>query len=185
MPLSLIAATLALPATAARADEVTDTLNAARAAYEAGDIAAATEEVAFASQLLQAMKVEGLAAFLPAAPEGWTREIDTEMNAGLAMMGGGAGAAARYDNGTDSFTITLMADNPMVAAMSGMLGGAMMGAMGKITRIGREKFVQQDGGDLVALVGNRVLVQAEGADLEVMRPVLAAIDFPTLADWGR
>ena len=173
--------TLALPA---HADEVSDTIQSALDAYNAGDLAFAKEELAFAQQLLQEMSAMSLSDCLPEAPEGWTREVNTEMNAGLAMMGGGVGAEAEYSDGTDSFTVSVMADNPMVTAMAGMLGNtALMATMGKMTRVGRQKFVNQDG-EMSAMVNNRVLVQAKGADPEVMIPILELIDFKKLGEFG-
>ncbi|SLN30225.1 hypothetical protein PSA7680_01439 [Pseudoruegeria aquimaris] len=166
----------ALPATA---DDVSDTLKSALEAYEAGDIQYAMEEIAFAQQLLKEMKADSLTAFLPEAPDGWTREIDTEMAATLGMLGGGVGTKASYSDGSDSFTLTLMADNPMVAAMgsAGLMGGKMI-------RVGREKFADQDG-QLIALIGNRVLVQAEGQNKEAMRALLETMDFRALASFGQ
>ncbi|MGC9368111.1 MAG: hypothetical protein ACP5DX_01095 [Paracoccaceae bacterium] len=179
----LAAALTALPLSS-HADEVTDTLQSAIEAYEAGDVQYALEEIAFAQQLLQAMKTEGLVAFLPPAPQGWTREVNTEMGAGMAMFGGGTGAEADYSDGDTSFTITLMADNPMVAAMAGMFANPMlMAASGTITRVGRQKFLDQDG-ELTGLVNGRILVQAKGAPVEVMVPVLEEIDFRGLGSFG-
>ena len=168
----------------AQADEISDAIQSALDAYTAGDTAFAAEELAFAQQLLTEMSAMNLADCLPEAPEGWTREIDTDMNAGLAMMGGGIGAEAEYSKGNESFTVTLMADNPMVTAMAGMMSNtALMAAMGKMTRVGRQKYVDQDG-TMSTLVNNRVLVQAEGADPEAMLPVLEAIDYRKLGDFG-
>ncbi len=173
--------TAALPV---QADEISDTIQSALDAYNEGDVAFAKEELAFAQQLLQQMSAMSLSDCLPEAPEGWTREIDTEMNAGLAMMGGGIGAEAEYSDGTETFSVTLMADNPMVTAMAGMLSNtALMAAMGKMTRVGRQKYVDQDG-TMSTLVNNRVLVQAEGAAPEVMLSVLEAIDYDKLGDFG-
>lgn len=179
-----LSAVLAAIPVMATADDVTDTLQSAITAYEAGDVQYALEEIAFAQQLLQAMKTEGLVAFLPEAPEGWTREVNTEMNAGMAMLGGGAGAEAEYSNGTDSFTVTLMVDNPMVGAMAGMFANPMiMAASGKIIRVGREKFLDQDG-ELTGLVNKRVLVQANGASSEIMLPLLEQMDLQALGNFG-
>ncbi|MEZ5762377.1 MAG: hypothetical protein R3D87_14915 [Paracoccaceae bacterium] len=51
----------------------------------------------------------------------------------------------------------------MVAALAGMIpNAAVMGA--KIERVGREKFMNQNG-ELTALIGNRVLVRASGGEL--------------------
>lgn len=178
------AATFALFTAPATADEVTDTLNSAIAAYEDGDIQYALEEIAFATQLLRAMKTDDLVTFLPEAPEGWTREVNTDMNAGLAAMGGGIGAEAEYSGDGQRFSITIMADNPMVSAMSGMFGNAaVMAAAGKMVRVGREKFIDQNG-DLTGLIDNRVLVQAQGGDIDVMAELLETMDFRNLGRFG-
>ncbi|MBK1634300.1 hypothetical protein [Rhodovulum adriaticum] len=182
----ILSAAFALSAaTPALADDVTDTLQSAIEAYESGDVQYALEELAYAQQLLRAMKAEGLTAYLPPAPEGWSREVNTDMNQGLAMMGGGTGAEAVYSGNGASFTVTLMADNPMVGAMGAMFASPMlMAAGGEIIRVGRQKFVDQDG-ELTALVDSRILVQASGADADTMLPVLEAIDYKALAGFGR
>lgn len=175
-------ATLALPALA---DDITDTLDSARAAYDDGDIQYTIEELTYALQLLNDIKAGSLQAFLPEPLAGWSREFDDEMAAGMGFMGGGIGASAEYTNGGDRFTITLMADNPMVAAMGGMLANsAMLTASGaQIVRVGREKFVDQDG-QLSALIGNRVLVQAEGPDADAIVAHLEAMDLRELGSFG-
>lgn len=185
-PKILAAALVALVALPAGADEVTDAIeNALKAYRDDGDVQYALEELAFAQQLLQEMKTMSLVAFLPEAPKGWTRTVDTDMAAGLAMMGGGTGAEAEYTNGADTFTITILADSPMVAAMAGIMGNAAaMAAMGKMVRVGRQKYLDQDG-ELSTLVNNRVLVQAEGAPVDTMVPVLETIDYRKLGDFGQ
>ncbi|WP_432449089.1 hypothetical protein [Aliiroseovarius marinus] len=179
--LSLVAL-LSLP-TVALADEVSDTLQSALSAYEEGDIKYALEELEYAKQLMQSMKTADLAKFLPEAPDGWTRDVSTEMNSGLAMLGGGAGAEATYTGDGNSFSITIMADNPMVGALSGMMANA--GLMGmKLERVGRMKFLNQDG-ELSGIVDGRILIQASGADPEVMKPLLSEIDHRALENFGR
>ncbi|MCI2400741.1 hypothetical protein [Aliiroseovarius subalbicans] len=175
-------ALVALTAVSAQADDVTDTLNSALTAYEEGDIQYALEELEYAKQLLSEMKTAELTAYLPEAPDGWTREISEDGNAGMSFLGGGIGAEARYSNGDESFDISITADNPMVAAMASMIGNAaLMGA--KIERVGREKFMNQDG-DLTGLVDNRIMIQASGTAVEVMIPVLKTIDYKGLEDFG-
>ncbi|WP_300512666.1 hypothetical protein [Aliiroseovarius sp.] len=182
MKVFLAATALLLSTIAARADEVSDTLESALAAYNEGDIQYALEELEYAKQLIAAMKTDALSAFLPAAPDGWTREVNSEMNAGLAFMGGGIGAEADYSRDGQTFSITIMADNPMIAAFAGMIGNAgMMGA--KLERVGRMKYMNQDG-ELSGLVDNRILIQAKGAPVDVMIPVLKAIDVKALEDFG-
>ncbi len=167
----------------AAADEITDTLQSAIEAYEDGDLQYALDELDHARQQLMQMKTDSLGAYLPDAPAGWTREVNTEMNAGLAIMGGGVGAEATYA-GPDGaqVKITLMADNPMVASMSAMITNAA--AMGmKVDRINRQRFAVQDN-QMMALVGNRVLVQADG-DPAHSRPLLEATDFAGMAQFGQ
>jgi len=167
------------------ADEISATIQSALDAYNAGDIKYATEELAFAQQQLQGLKAEGLQGFLPAAPDGWTRTVNTDMNAGMAMMGGGTGVEATYEGAGQSFTLSLTADSPMVGTFAAMFGNsAMMAAMGTIVRVGREKFVDQDG-SLTGVMDGRILIQASGAPVDVMVPMLETMDFKALASFGK
>ncbi len=177
------ASLLCLAPLSAGADEVLETIDAARAAYEAGDMQDALDELAYAQQLVRERKTAGLTAFLPGPPDGWSREINTDMSAAMAMFGGGVGAEATYASGKDSFSVLLMADNAMVQGFAGMLSGAGL-MLGKRVRIGSEKFMNQDG-ELTGLVDSRILVQASGAPVEVMRPILEQIDFEAMAAFGR
>lgn len=180
----LAAVAVALAASPAMADEFTDTLNSALSAYNDGDIQYALEELTYAQELLNKMKSGAIQAFLPEAPEGWTREIDTSAASGLSMFGGGSGVAATYSNGSDTVTITIMMDNPMVTGLAALFSNpALMATQGKPLRVGREKFIDQDG-TLVSLIGGRILVQAEGAAHEVMVPLLEKIDYRKLAQFG-
>jgi len=164
------------------ADEITEALQSAIEAYEEGDTQYALEELDYAKQLLMAQKTDALVEFLPAAPEGWSREVNTEMNAGLAMMGGGTGAEATYEGEGQRITVTVMADNPMVSGMAGMISNAaLLGA--KIERLGREKFMVQDG-EVNGLIDKRILVKAEGGEVETMLALLETMDFRGLKRFG-
>ncbi|WP_172329982.1 hypothetical protein [Mangrovicoccus sp. HB161399] len=178
MTVLIRAGLVALLPAAAMGDEVTDAIDAARKAYDAGDAGAAMDELTYAMGLLQAMRADGLAAFLPPAPEGWTRETSTEMAGAMAMMGGGTGVEATYASPGATFSISVMADSPMLMAMSPMLANPMMlsSSGGKLHRLGDIKAVEMDG-SLMALVANRFLVQAEGAPVETMLPLFGQVDF--------
>ena len=174
-------AALAFPS-AVLADDVTETLESALKAYQDGDLKYAMEELDFARQLIKAQNTASLTTFLPDGPDGWTREVSTEVTAGMSMMGGGAGAEATYTMGEESFSITLMADNPMVGALAGMLGSAGLLGM-KLERVGRMKYLNQDG-ELSGIIDNRILIQAKGASTDVMIPVLEDIDVKSLSEFG-
>ncbi|HBZ42836.1 MAG TPA: hypothetical protein DEO85_01995 [Maritimibacter sp.] len=177
-----LALALALAATPALADDVTDTLSSALQAYEDGDIDYAMEELDYAKSLLKAMKTQALGQFLPDAPEGWTREIDTEVSGALGMMGGGTGAQAEYTNGSEKIELMIMANNPMVTAFGGMLANAAMLGM-KVERVGREKFLWDDD-QLTGLIDNRILIQAEGGDKDMLLTLVGEIDFEALENFG-
>lgn len=173
----LLASTAAL-----LADDISEALQNALEAYEDGDTQYALEELEYAKQLLMAMKTDALVEFLPEAPDGWTREVNTEMNAGLAFMGGGTGAEATYEGDGETITVTIMADNPMVGAISGMISNAaVLGA--KIERVGREKFMIQNG-EVSGLVDKRILVKASGGTIEAMLELLGTMDFRGLKRFG-
>lgn len=174
-----------LPALAdSHEDEITATLQSAMEAYADGDIQYALDEIAYAQQLLQGLVAEGLQGYLPAPLDGWTMTIDEEAAQGMGFIGGGTIARGEYSGPGPSFTITLMADNPMVNSMGAMLGNAqMMAAMGPIVRINRQNFLNQDG-DLSALIGNRILIQAENGDEDTMVQHLEQMDFREVMMFG-
>lgn len=175
---------LCLAGCPAVADEVTDAIDSALEAYGEGDFSYAAEELTFALQLLNEMKAGSLEAFLPEALDGWTRDIDPDGATGMGMMGGIA-ASASYSDGSDDFSITVMADSPMVTAMAPMFANAALLTAGgaKMVRVGREKFIDQNG-ELTGLVGNRILVQASGDAREAIVAHLETMDFRALANFG-
>ena len=167
---------LGLPA---HADEVSDALQAALDAYASGNLAKVSESMTMATQALGKQQSAMLAALLPAAPTGWTMTPTEDFGQGFGILGGGAGAEGRYDNAAQSvsFTISYIADNPMVASMGAMLGNAqMMAMMGKVVKVGDQTLLDTDS-NLSTLVNNRVLFQAQGATSDVMLPILQSIDF--------
>lgn len=176
----ILAACLALPA---QADEIEETMAAALEAYRAGDVKTAKEEIDFVQQLLGQLKAEGLKSFLPLAFDGWSREDNETQN--VAAFGGGQVASAEYSNGSDRLEIQLMADNQMVTAMAAMFGNAtLMGAMGTVKRINRQKLVVTNEGDVQSLVNNRIMVQITGsADADTKLAYFEALDMDGLKDF--
>lgn len=153
-------------------------------AYADGDVQYALDEIAYATQLLNALVTEGLQAHLPEPQEGWTMTLDEEAGAGMGVLGGGTFARGEYPGPAPSFTIALMADNPMVTSMGAMLGNTrLMSAMGSIIRVNRESFLDQDGA-LSGLIGNRILVEAEDGDVDTMVEHLERMDFRELMMFG-
>lgn len=168
----------------AHADEVEEALQMALEAYQAGDINAAKEELDYASQLIAQMKAAGLGSFLPEALPGWTRSDDGQ--GGQGMMGlGGMSASASYMRDADSVEIQIMADNQLVASMAMMFGNtAMLGSMGQVKRINRQKVVVNQQGELQAMINNRIFIQVSGsAPIEDKEAYFAALDIRGLQDF--
>lgn len=181
-----LALALALVAAPAAADEFTDVIGSALEAYGEGDVTIAREELEYAMRLLNDMKAASLAGFLPAPLAGWTRTDDTEpggASAAMAMFGGGNAAAATYTRGTEGFTITLLANSPMVGGLGAMITGMSSLAGGRPIRIQRTQFTMNEG-ELQGVVDGKVLVSVGGeAAIEDKTAHLEAMDFAALGDF--
>ena len=173
---------LGLVAAPATADDFLESVEAAVEAYNEGDIKAAKEEIDFAAQLLAQMKAEGLAAFLPEPMEGWEREVEEPQS--MAALGGGQMATAIYTRGAERVEIQLMAGNQMVTALGAMFSNsAMLGAMGKVKRINRQKVVVTPQGELQTMI-NQVMVQITGStEDDIKEDYFAEIDVEALEDF--
>lgn len=165
----------------AAADEIEAALEAALEAYRAGDVALAREELDYAAILMGELKAEGLSGFLPEPFEGWTREEAETRSA--AAFGGGVIAGALYRGAPGTVDIQMMAENQMVASMAALFANpALMSSMGTVRRIGRQRYVVTEDGDVQALVEGRIMVQISGdAPVEEKIAYLEAIDLEALA----
>jgi hypothetical protein len=109
------------------------------------------------------------------------------MTQSLVVIGGGSGIEATY-RGPDgqSFTLSIYADNPMILSMREMFVNEMLVTMmgGKKTMGGGEYLVQ-DEQSVFTIVDDRMVVQAMGAPVATMEPVLAALDYAALANYGK
>ncbi|MCB6179146.1 hypothetical protein LHP98_13555 [Rhodobacter sp. Har01] len=171
----------------ARADAVSDALDAATAAYANGKLTETARRIAEANSALSALQSAALLALLPPAPDGWTRSENTDMTATMVVIGGGSGIEATYSGPDEQyFTITIFADNPMFLSMQEMYNNEMLVTMmgGKKT-IGGAEYLTQAEDSLFTIVGERLMVQATGAPVAVMEPVLAQIDHAALAAYGQ
>lgn len=185
--IGLAAALIVISVASAFADEVSDALQSASDAYAAGDLAKTSEAIVMARQALAKQQSDLLTALLPEAPDGFTRTLTEDFSQGFAMAGGGSGAEARYDfaDGATSITMSFIADNPMVASMSAMLGNAqMMAMMGTVVKVGDTSLLETDG-NISGLLDGRVLFQAQGASMDAMMPLVQQIDFAKVGSFDK
>ena len=153
---------LALPAFAA--DDIVDAMDQARKAYQAGDLAAAKQALDLASQLIGQKNAESFAKLLPAALAGWqAEEVQTTAVGSVAF---GASMASRsYNNAKgDRIEVQITGDSTMVMQYATLLANPQVaGAMGKIVRVGAQRAIQTQQGDVFMVIGNKYLVVVTGS----------------------
>ena len=179
---ALLAVTTALPAYAA--DDILDAMDQARKAYQAGDTATAKQSLDLASQLIGQKNAEAFAMLLPAPLSGWKAE-KAQVNAVGATMFGGASAASRsYNNDKgDTVDISITGDSAMVMQFAPMLNNpAMAGAMGKLIRVGSQRAIQTQDGDVMMVIANKFLINVQGsADAAAKLAYAQAVDVAKLS----
>jgi len=175
--------------TASVADDVTETIDEALAAYKKGDYTQAVEDLNYAAELIRQKKGENLKDYLPAPLEGWKASEAESQTAGAAMMGGGTVVQRRYTRGDSSVEVQYITDSPMMQTVAMMLGNPMFaGGAGKMTRINRQKAMieydkQQKSGQIQMVVGDKYLIIVSGDNVseEDLKAYAKANDFKKLS----
>lgn len=178
--ISLIAA--AAPAAFA-ADDILDAIDAARKAYQTGDLGNAKQSLDLASQLIAQKNAEGFAALLPAPLPGWKAEKAQANAVGAAFFGGASAATRSYSNGKgDSVEVSITGDSAMIMQFAPMLANpALAGAMGKLIRVGSQRAIQTQAGDVMIVVANKFLINVQGsADATSKLAYAQAVDLAKL-----
>ncbi len=168
----------------ARADDVTDQINAALSAYGRKDLPKAIAGLEAALSVLRQSRADSYGALLPAAPAGWTADDVETVSIGAAIAGGGTGASRNYHKGGDTVTVSILADSPLLQAVSALASSGMAALGGVRTQIvnGRRTMYMKDDGAFTTIVGDRVLVRVEGKGQpeDTLKQFLTAIDFPAV-----
>jgi hypothetical protein len=179
LTLSLLVA--ASPLSFAWADDVTDQINEAVTAYGRKDLPTAIAGLEAALSLMRQMRADAYGALLPDAPSGWTADKAETVAVGAAMMVGGTGATRKYHKGNDTVTVSILADSPLMQAMSALASAGMAGLGGMQTRIvnGRRTIYMKDEGSFTSIVADRIIVRVEGRGQteDVLKQFLTAVDF--------
>ena len=160
----LTAAVLATPVAAFAADDILDAIDAARKAYQAGDMANAKQSIDTASQLIAQKNAEAFSALLPAPLAGWKAEKAQSNAVGAALLGGASSASRRYTNAKDdNVEVTITGDSALIMQFGPMLNNpAMAGAMGKLIRVRDQRAIQTNDGDVMMMVALRKSTCAAG-----------------------
>jgi len=168
------AMTLTLLVLSARADDVTDQLDAARKAYDTGELRGAIQALSFATARIQEKINDQLLKLLPEPLPGWQADAAQSEAGGIAAMVAGTiiSRAYRREDGAE-VELRLMADSPMMAMMAMMMQTPFLMQASKEMRVyttrGYQGMIQHtDGSDvweISLMVGNRVVVQAKGSQI--------------------
>lgn len=146
------------------ADDILDAIDAGRKAYQTGDLAGAKQSVDLASQLIGQKNAEGFATLLPAPLSGWTS--DKAQTQALGQVGFGASVASRtYTNAKgDSVEVQITGDSAMVMQFASVLTNPQIaGAMGKLVKVGNQRAIQTQDGDVNMVVASKFLVTVTGS----------------------
>ena len=182
----LVASAQMLPA---RADDVIDQIHEALTAYGKKDLPTAIAGLQAALNLLRQMRADAYGDLLPASMEGWTADKVETISAGIAMAGGGTGASRKYHKGNAEVTVSILADSPLLQAMSALASSGLAALGGMRTEIvnGHRTLYMQEDGALTSFIGDRILVRVEGKDQpeETLKRFLTAVDFAAVEKVGK
>jgi hypothetical protein len=160
-----IAAAIVAAAPVFAADDILDAMDQARKAYQGGDMPGAKQSLDIASQLIAQKNAEGFVALLPNPLPGWKAEKAQTQAVGAAMFGGASAASRSYTNDKgDNVDISITGDSALIMQFGPMLSNpALAGAMGKLVRVGDQRAIQTNDGDVMMLVANKFLVHVQGS----------------------
>lgn len=161
----------------ARADQITDQIHQAEAAYTQRNLAAALTALSTASTLLRQLKAEVWKAVLPDPPPGWTAEDAKILTVGPAVFGGGTSTDRRYRRPGGTVDISVIADSPMLQSVAMLLGAGMLVSGSELLILdGQRASYNASENSLQAIVADKVLVKVQGS---------AGVDKTTLQDFFR
>lgn len=165
------------------ADEISDTIQEALAAYQNGDLAQTKQTLDYASQLIASRNAENLLTLLPEPLAGWSAEDGESQAAGMAMFGGGLQASRVYTKDNQTVEMNFIGDSPLLAQFISIFANpALAGAMGKPLRLGTQMALEDKNGEIKMVVANRFLVTISGSGSREDKLAYAqAIDLDALA----
>lgn len=168
---------------AALCDDITDAIEAARKAYQSGDLGGAKQSLDLASQLIGQKNAEAFAQLLPKPLPGWTAEQSQTTSVGAVAFGASV-ASRRYSNARgDHVEVQITGDSAVVMQFAALFQNPQIaGAMGKLVRVGNQRAIQNNEGDVNMVIANKFLVTVQGsADAATKLSFAQAVDVAKLA----
>jgi len=178
----LVALAVVVGASAARADDISDQIDKASAAWRAHDSQSTLVALEAAANLLRQARAETLKGLLPLPPPGWTADPAETNAVGAMMLGGGTSASRTYHNGAQRVQVQITTDSPMLQGMAALISGPLAAASGiKTVMIGGRavSYTERDNG-YMTLVSDKVILKVDGnkdTPEPTLRSFVASIDF--------
>jgi hypothetical protein len=175
-----------------QADEVTDQLDAARKAYESGELRTAVDTLNFAIAKIQEQVTARLLQLLPEPLPGWQADAAQSESGGIAAMITGTNLSRRYyrPDGAE-VQLSLMADSPLLPMLTMFLSSPFMMQADPATKpysLKGQRGMLKHSPDSNAyeaslMVGNRILIQGKGSGLpdeKAVQQYLEALDLAAI-----
>jgi hypothetical protein len=163
------------------ADEIADSLDKARRAYQGNDLLSAKVALDRASELLGQKHAENLAKLLPGAIGGWKAE---QVDAGGGVLYAASTANRNYLNAKDeNVDVQITADAGFVEQYTEMLKDPKQAGDGvKVLSFGSYRALQSEEGDIFILVANKYVVMVTGTGSPADKMAFArAVDLARLS----
>lgn len=165
----LLGLALAVPAFAA--DNVPAQIEAARQAYQRGDLSRAAHELDLALAEVQTRLGKALSESMPPAMAGW--QMDAPEVQSLGAAGGGLSVTRAYAKNDASLNASLIIDSPAVQAAAALLSNPAATAAQpnmKRVKVGAEDALMRwdastKTGEITMVLGTRVLLEISGDNL--------------------
>lgn len=181
-------------APAARADEISETIEAAQEFYKAGELADAVRELQYAVGQISNQLGQAYLKTLPEAPDGWTADEAEAVAGGGLGFGGGQMLGRKYQEsgGKGRMEAQLIVDSPMMQAMSMMVANpAMASQMGyeRVRLPGRREDAMlkweanKASGEIVMVIAGRIMIRIEGKKLaapDILKTMIKSWDIKAL-----
>jgi hypothetical protein len=119
---------------------------------------------------------------LPEPLQGW--KADKAQATATAFLGGVSAATRIYTNAKgDAVEVSITGDSALLAQFGPMLANpAMASAMGKVVKVGNQRGLQTQDGDIMMMINNKFLVNVQGsADAAAKLTYAQAVDVAKLS----
>jgi hypothetical protein len=171
---------------AARADNVSDDIAKAGAAWQAHNASGTLAALNAATSAVHQIRAKALEAALPLPLPGWTADPVQTSALGADMLGGATGVSRTYHNGSQRVEVQITTDSPMLQNMAALLSSPYAQAAGAktVTIDGHSVTYTATDNSYMTLVADKVIVKVAGNEdtpEPVLRTFVAAVDFDDAA----